>query len=352
MALTETGRKAKQAALDAATRHERKTAAPPPGGNDISEEAPGAQVEPEEQEVERTEPATAPEPPAPELDNELPPPVEPPESFEAPETPGGQPNTDEHSEVEEAISPEAALREHFDSMLSDEETLTAVIEFCKDQKLDVSDLKEAEEGYHGWHSGSTFATITVGRDEYVVAPTEEAADSLAVEIVKSMLDDEPELFNQDWLEGHINTERLRSDLTSDVEEQVRESPDSYGWTPGQDDDDSELVRFNEKGEEDEDGEFDSGGHRIDETDEEDSEDGDTPSDEWVERKAAEILHDPIEYLRDIYGDETMKHAIRIAGIDIDEAADEAVAADGAGHFLSSYDGETHDLPSGGVWWRA
>jgi hypothetical protein len=335
MALTELGRKAKQAALDAANRHARKTAAPPQEEKDLFEEetpemgqaAPQAPTQAPEPEISRTEPATTPAPAEPEPESGLPHQIEPPESFEVPEPSG------DHSEVEGAISPEAALREHFDATLTDEETLAAAIEFCKDQNLDTSDLAGVEEGYHGWHSGSNFATVTVGTDEYVVAPSEEAADALAVEIVKGMLDDEPELFSQDWLEGHINLERLRSELESDVEEQVRESPESYGWKDEDED------------EEDEDGDGN-------ENEEDDEESDGSPSDEWVESKAQEILRDPIDYLRDIYGDETMKHANSIAGIDIDAAAEEAVAADGAGHFLSSYDGETHDLPGGGCYWRS
>ena len=58
------------------------------------------------------------------------------------------------------------------------------------------------------------------------------------------------------------------------------------------------------------------------------------------------------YLRDVFGDQdAAKQAIRIAGIDTDAAAEDAIAADGAGHFLSSYDGEVHDLPHGGQYWR-
>ena len=44
-------------------------------------------------------------------------------------------------------------------------------------------------------------------------------------------------------------------------------------------------------------------------------------------------------------------AIKLGGIDIDRAARDAVDTDGPGHFLSSYDGETYELPGGGVYWR-
>ena len=59
----------------------------------------------------------------------------------------------------------------------------------------------------------------------------------------------------------------------------------------------------------------------------------------------------MEYLDDIYGDEAAKKAIEIAGIDVEAAAKEAVSTDGEGHFLSGYDGETHETKGGLVYWR-
>ena len=66
----------------------------------------------------------------------------------------------------------------------------------------------------------------------------------------------------------------------------------------------------------------------------------------------EKLKDPMQELEDIYGEaEALKEAVRIAGIDTDEAAEDAVQEDGSGHFLSHYDGHMHDSPNGLVYWR-
>lgn len=60
----------------------------------------------------------------------------------------------------------------------------------------------------------------------------------------------------------------------------------------------------------------------------------------------------MSYLEDIYGrEEAVKQAIEIAGLDVAEAAKDAIGSDGAGHFLSSYDGETHETSAGLVYWR-
>ena len=75
-------------------------------------------------------------------------------------------------------------------------------------------------------------------------------------------------------------------------------------------------------------------------------------DELAELEAKNQLSDPMQYLEDIYGKEdARKEAIKIAGIDIDKAAVEAINADGAGQYLSSYDGELNETPGGFTYWR-
>jgi hypothetical protein len=72
----------------------------------------------------------------------------------------------------------------------------------------------------------------------------------------------------------------------------------------------------------------------------------------AEEEAESQLKDPISYLEDIYSDsEATEQAIKIGGIDVDSAADEAVSADGWEHFLAHYDGNSHRTPSGFVYWQ-
>jgi len=310
-------------------RETGKTAAPADDDSDqgeteppepVSESALAAPAPPEPTEVRRDEPA-----------------VEPVSAHPAEPPIPAEPST----EIEdEPIDYVAAAREEVEAKIDDPGTVEAVMEFLKEESY-LDSAFEVEEGVWGWSEARNFATVSIGSHEYMVAPSLEAAEEFAKAIVRQELDDEPELFVPSFIESYINTERLASDLKDGVEEMIRESPDSYGWEP------KEIVRYNEEGEEDDDGEYDEDGDLIGDEDEEAE-----PSDDWVSDKADEILKDPVEYLRDIYGPDTMKEAIRIAGIDIDEAAEDAVAADGAGHFLSSYDGDIHDLPeSGGVYWR-
>jgi hypothetical protein len=224
---------------------------------------------------------------------------------------------------------ESSVRVEVEATIDDPETVTAVMELLKEQNLMHADGMKVEEGVWGWSEALNFATVSFaeGHTEYMVAPTGEAAENLALAMVRQELQDEPEMFTQSMLESYIDKDKLRSELHSDVESMVRESPDSYGWTP-------DTVRDEDEG--DKQMSFPA---------------EDEPSDEWVEDTVTRLLHDPMSYLEEIYGDETAKRAIDIAGINIDEAASDFLAADGAGKWLSSYDGNVHDLPSGGVWWK-
>jgi hypothetical protein len=71
-----------------------------------------------------------------------------------------------------------------------------------------------------------------------------------------------------------------------------------------------------------------------------------------EAKTNEDLKDPMAYLEEMYGrEDAVQQAIKIAGINIDAAAEDAVDTDGPEHFLASYDGNTYELDQGWVYWR-
>jgi hypothetical protein len=59
----------------------------------------------------------------------------------------------------------------------------------------------------------------------------------------------------------------------------------------------------------------------------------------------------MEWLEEIYGrgGEAVKEAIRLVGINVEEAAEDAIRQDGWQNYVSSYDGNSYDLPSGAVY---
>ena len=193
--------------------------------------------------------------------------------------------------------------------------------------------------------GFTIYEIELGRDplgrggsrqkkEWQVIESEEQAYDLAVAIVKQDLEEAPENFNQDFIERHIDTDRLRRELESDVRdgniETLKDRSAEEFW------DEAEHWGMDAP-EEDEDGE-------LPEPDESDIE-------TLADKQTDDQLKDPMEYLEEFYGTESVKKAIEIAGIDIDAAADDAVDTDGWEHFLARYDGNSHETDSGLVYWR-
>jgi hypothetical protein len=173
-----------------------------------------------------------------------------------------------------------------------------------------------------------------------VVENDEVFHELAIEVVKQDLEQEPEIFNRSFIEQHINMDRLQHDLHSDV----------YS---------TNYDRLEEMNPEDFWREAEGFGMDAPEQEEDDEgnlEDLREPTSGEVDRLAEKItdeeLRDPMRYLEDIYGEkEAVEQAIKIAGIDIDAAAEDAVDTDGAEHFLARYDGDYHTTPSGFVYWR-
>jgi hypothetical protein len=245
----------------------------------------------------------------------------------------------------------------------DESKVLKEIARCLDE--DPSDLTikkgSAPNGY------GTAYIIEQGSDrEYIVMENEDKFETAARLGVEYDLKDDPSMFNQSFVESHINLERLRNDLHSDVfdgncerlkdealsrpmeflknnnidipapnEAQIREWIKEGKKTP------DDVTEFNRQNPED----------QWDEI-------GDEPLltgaviEEIAELETENQLKDPMDYLEGIYGkQEAAKQAIEIAGIDALSAAEEAVRTDGAAHFMCNYDGNYDTSPSGFVYWR-
>jgi hypothetical protein len=213
-------------------------------------------------------------------------------------------------------------------------------EMAKALDVEWNDLAIREaRNYEDFGTGTVYEiTQAFSNSEWYVVENDDQAEALAIEIVEQDLNDQPEIFNQDFIEQHIDTDRLRRDLMRDVvnmriedlTDEAERRPDDFWQTY-----EGEGL---DAPEENEDGER--------------REPKSSEIEELAERLAEGQLEDPIEYLEDIYGKEdAVKKAIEIAGIDVEAAAKEAVNADGPGHFLSSYDSNIHETPNGLVYWR-
>jgi hypothetical protein len=252
---------------------------------------------------------------------------------------------------------------------SDEDSVKVAMGQALDVPLDDMEIEE-ERGLSSFDEGTVYQ-ISVGRQEYAVAEDQDAVEKLAVAVVLQDLKDSPDSFEQGFIQSHIDMDRLRRDLHSDVydmnyerlkeeaerkpmeflkdnnidipeptKKQMQEYADAMG------DDDKPSARYMD--------DFEVQGDAEDRWIilGEEPEVPDSEIEAITESETKEQLKDPVSYLSDIYGDgDAVKKAIEIGGIDEQAAAEEAVNVDGAGHFLSGYDGNLHDGPGGIVYWR-
>src|SRR5271165_7174672 len=98
---------------------------------------------------------------------------------------------------------------------SDEDAVLADVAKALDIDPDELDIKESHLGDFG--AGTVYEiTIRGGHKEWNVVEDDDQERALAIEIVKQDLDDDPSMFEPNFIESHIDIDRLRRDLESDV----------------------------------------------------------------------------------------------------------------------------------------
>ena len=113
----------------------------------------------------------------------------------------------------------AALRRNESVDFGDEEAVLR--EVAEALGEDAEHLTIEESRMTSFREGLVYEVSTRGgRRSWLVMEDEDGAESLAVAVVRQDLESEPELFEMSFLERHIDTDRLRRDLTSDVESMV------------------------------------------------------------------------------------------------------------------------------------
>lgn len=181
---------------------------------------------------------------------------------------------------------------------------------------------------------------------FTIYQDDDTAEAVAVEQVEQDLNDEPGNFNQDWLEGFIDTDRLRDVLSGDVESSERDRYEDEWSSP-----EAKRDGLIEQDKLDRDEFFSEEGEELEITPELEAE-IDSAFESFITASVESQLEDPMSYLADIYGrEDAAKEAMRMVGFNVTEAAQAAVSGDGWQHFLARYDGNSNDLPSGAVYVR-
>jgi hypothetical protein len=210
--------------------------------------------------------------------------------------------------------------------------------------FDPDDFPNRDIDYEDPESFSKIKFKVEGSDEeYIIWKSEEDAEKDALDSVRNDLQDNPENFTQSWLENHLNVDKLRDFLKEDQLTWTREDFDEQ-----HSDDEAKVRAMVEEGKLTEETFFKRNGELRKMT----------PAlerlleqaiDEWVTETVDSRLSDPLDYMREIYPEEeVMKQAIEWVGINVEEAAKDAVDTDGWQHFISRYDGKSIDLPCGAV----
>ncbi len=261
-----------------------------------------------------------------------------------------------------------------------EDAEAVLAEFCQAEKEDPEDWKIEEDGGLGSFGVATVYRVKCGQREYTIVESEDVLRELALAVVKQDLEQEPEIFNRSFLEGQIDKEKLRNALHGDVydmayedlREAAKKDPMEFLEVHGgevpvperavvEKNVASTFITKAEESSPEGQAELAAEVERICDLDASDqwSEMGDEPDvpsgmiDTAAELETSERLSDPVEYMKEIYGDaEGIKQALNVAGIDIDKAAEEAVDTDGPEHFICHYDGNSHTTsPSNFAYWR-
>lgn len=175
--------------------------------------------------------------------------------------------------------------------------------------------------------------LETGSYNYTVYKDQDVAEAAAVKQVAQDLESDPDLFNRDWIEGHIDLEVLKEYFKPEEDEPEHESWDEDQWI-------EELV---------------SGGY-LSERPRYSGKAIEAAKKGWLEDHPPQDQgdFDVMEYLHDIYGvDKALEVALKACprALNTAAAAQDAVDTDGIAHFLSTYDHNQIDLPSGAVAFR-
>jgi len=207
-------------------------------------------------------------------------------------------------------------------------------------EIDKAVLKafELEEGeiISADYQGSGRYEIETDEGTFLVFKSNDEAYDFAVELVKEDLDDNPGIFNQEWLLWHIDGEEAEAFFRSVYDEW------NSGYAYDIEDESSRGEFTNRLAEE---------MHERNIITEEQAKDEKFNLHEYIDDFIENMTQDQIDdgnggydYYKLNFGDEEANKLIIDNNlIDIDEASKDAVDTDGMGHFLSRYDGHDREI---------
>lgn len=202
-------------------------------------------------------------------------------------------------------------------------------------KKEIEDTLKFDSG--NWSSWGKQASFSFDGGTYGILESEDAAEDIALDSVKDQLNNEPELFNQDWLRNHL--------YITDTDKRIFSNEDADSHIESMSDD--EILNYVDKKEEYENEEDEKKKDAI----------LDAAKEEAVEKHSEYVYRrlkkDPVGYFVTETGMYTEEELIKQHWISVDtkKAAEEAVNMDGWAHFICRYDGNYSTLKNGMVVFR-
>jgi hypothetical protein len=234
---------------------------------------------------------------------------------------------------EDTMEKQSAVRRRRGSQPQDDEGMNEGAvrsQMAEALDADPGDLEVSEWnagfGVQGWE-------VRLGQQQYLVFMEQDDAHAAAVAMVRQDLEDEPKIFNQSWLQGHLSMSEtdarlLAQDLVGEYPDEIE--PERVWDELGEDPEDPDDLEVG----------LDDARERL--------------GSNMIDAAEQELDRDPVGYLvedQGIYRDvgEIMKAGL--LRIDLDEAAEDAVRQDGEGHFISHYDGMENETSAGMLYYR-
>jgi hypothetical protein len=236
---------------------------------------------------------------------------------------------------EEELTPEA--QEFVDEF--GEETAKEILDSFGFEFDDIDDFRSDGDSYE----------LEIGSQSWLGFKDFSDAETYAENYVRDMLESEFELFNQDWLMGHVDSSAAERFFTQVYNEwNYSYAMDINSESSSQFYDSRLTDELIERGIVDEDDVLDEEGEIKEDWDPEDH------IDEFVEKMTEDQIDEGqggYAYYEFNFGEEEARKLLREQNlIDIDSATSEAVRIDGVAHSLSTYDGNEYEV-DGTYWYR-
>lgn len=245
---------------------------------------------------------------------------------------------------------------------------TALAELAEEEGLESDDLLSRGKTPFGYGVNVEGSRGDSGESEWMLFEDYDDAEREAIAYVKDMLEDDPGMFNQSFIEQYLSVtdtdarligNDMADSYVDDLDEDrvLDEANMDDAWQELEDEKDEIEYGDARDAEDADDAALD---RRVKEIEKEQEtivdEARDALREEISDRYEKMVKRDPAEFIEEVYGYRSIGDYTRDTGgdmpswlyLDVDKAADAAVSTDGVAHFLDSYDGDATELPSGAV----